>query len=258
MTVELSLSNCDLLGLLTHQPRVGFELLRVDGCIAYATQSARRLMYGSNEFDPTDRQLTDVEGPLVGSERHSWVQAVCCQQDAMRYEFVRHGRLMTTTMWPIRSLPSTPVSEADAALAMVTYAISPSTLLLSGHFELPVAAEADATETEAKPQSLMLSGTSAYASWGSLSELTPREREVLVLIGFGKSQKEIAEALNISSKTIETHRMRLGKKLNVVTGAELVRIAFECGIELEHASLDTHANAAWMIADDAKLVAGNE
>ena len=156
---------------------------------------------------------------------------------------------MTTSMWPIRSLPSTPASEADAALAMVTYAISPATLSLSGHFELPDTVWPDAAP-QAKPSS-QLAGTSKYASWGQLAVLTPREREVLVLIGYGRSQKEIADELSVSNKTVETHRMRLGKKLEIVTGSELVRIAFESGIRREHASLNTHVDANWMTPPNA-------
>src|SRR2546425_9340230 len=46
------------------------------------------------------------------------------------------------------------------------------------------------------------------------SHLTPRERQVLQLVGEGKSTKQIAEVLHISVKTAEVHRGRLMKKLN--------------------------------------------
>lgn len=241
MTVELSLQNCELLGVLSHQPYVGFELIRCDGVIAYSTQSARRLMYGSDAFDPTDRLLTEVDGKQVGGERHGWVQNVCTHQQPMRFEFVRMGRLMTTSLWPIRSLPTTPDSEADAVLVMVTFAIPRSRLLLTDEFE-----PSNPLLQETSSRSLALAGTSRFASWGPLGDLTAREREVLVLIGQGLSQKEIADQLLVSAKTIETHRMRLGKKLNVVTGAELVRIACRSGISIDHASLRDHTDAAWM------------
>jgi len=57
------------------------------------------------------------------------------------------------------------------------------------------------------------------------SHLTPRERQVLQLVGEGKSTKQIAEALHISVKTAEFHRGRLMKKLNVHDTANLVRYA---------------------------------
>jgi DNA-binding NarL/FixJ family response regulator len=57
---------------------------------------------------------------------------------------------------------------------------------------------------------------------GSLSD---RELEVLFRIGRGESSLEIAGALHISVKTVETHRAKLRKKLALRTGAELMRYA---------------------------------
>jgi two-component system, NarL family, response regulator NreC len=56
-------------------------------------------------------------------------------------------------------------------------------------------------------------------------ELTPREREVYQLIVRGRTTREIAEALGISSKTAEHHRMHVIEKLGVRNTAELVRRA---------------------------------
>lgn len=64
---------------------------------------------------------------------------------------------------------------------------------------------------------------------GTGSQLTPREKQVLTLVGEGKSTKQIAEALHISVKTAEFHRGRLMKKLNVHDTANLVRYAIREG-----------------------------
>jgi two-component system response regulator NreC len=69
----------------------------------------------------------------------------------------------------------------------------------------------------------------ATADNGGKSHLTPRERQVLQLVGEGKSTKQIAEALRISVKTAEFHRGRLMKKLNVHDTANLVRYAIREG-----------------------------
>lgn len=53
--------------------------------------------------------------------------------------------------------------------------------------------------------------------------ITPREREVLLLVSQGHSTKQIADRLNISIRTVETHRINLLKKLNVGNSAELVK-----------------------------------
>jgi DNA-binding NarL/FixJ family response regulator len=59
--------------------------------------------------------------------------------------------------------------------------------------------------------------------------LSPREREVLKLIASGLSNKVIARELDISPKTVETHRNRLMTKLNLHSVAELVRYAVQTG-----------------------------
>ncbi len=60
--------------------------------------------------------------------------------------------------------------------------------------------------------------------------LTPREREVLQLLAEGKSVKQIASSLNISGKTVETHRHQIMSKLNVASLAELVKYAVREGL----------------------------
>ena len=55
--------------------------------------------------------------------------------------------------------------------------------------------------------------------------LTSREREILQLLAEGKSGKEVASALNISTKTAETHRANIMRKLELHNVADLVRYA---------------------------------
>jgi len=62
-----------------------------------------------------------------------------------------------------------------------------------------------------------------------LAQLTQREREVLELVVAGKLNREIAEALDISVKTVEAHRARLMEKLEVGSVAELVQAVVAAG-----------------------------
>jgi DNA-binding NarL/FixJ family response regulator len=62
------------------------------------------------------------------------------------------------------------------------------------------------------------------------AQLTPREREVLVLIAEGKSNKEIADQLNIGVRTIETHRERIMRRLNIHSVAGLTKYAIANGL----------------------------
>jgi DNA-binding NarL/FixJ family response regulator len=61
-------------------------------------------------------------------------------------------------------------------------------------------------------------------------ELTPRQREVLTLVAEGYSTKDIARALEISVKTVETHRAQLMERLGIHDVAGLVRYAIRIGI----------------------------
>jgi len=60
--------------------------------------------------------------------------------------------------------------------------------------------------------------------------ITPREVEVLRLIALGHTSVEIARKLNLSPRTIETHRAHIHQKLGLATRAELVRYALQRGL----------------------------
>ena len=62
------------------------------------------------------------------------------------------------------------------------------------------------------------------------SQLTSREREVLVLIAEGRSNKEIADGLGIGVRTIETHRERIMRRLNIHSVAGLTKYAIANGL----------------------------
>lgn len=61
-------------------------------------------------------------------------------------------------------------------------------------------------------------------------QLTDREREVLVLIAEGLSNKEIANQLNVGVRTVETHRERIMRKLDIHTVAGLTKFAITKGL----------------------------
>ena len=70
----------------------------------------------------------------------------------------------------------------------------------------------------------------ASASTPAVEELTPREREVLTYIAEGYTNREIAEALVISVKTVDRHRENIMQKLNLHSRVELVKYAIEKGL----------------------------
>jgi DNA-binding NarL/FixJ family response regulator len=60
--------------------------------------------------------------------------------------------------------------------------------------------------------------------------LTDREREALQLITEGRSTKLVADSLNVSIKTVETHRRNIMEKLNLTSVAALTKYAIREGI----------------------------
>jgi DNA-binding NarL/FixJ family response regulator len=62
------------------------------------------------------------------------------------------------------------------------------------------------------------------------SVLTSREREVLQLLAEGNSTREIATALCLSTKTVETHRRQMMEKLNIYSVANLIKFAIRTGL----------------------------
>jgi DNA-binding NarL/FixJ family response regulator len=73
-------------------------------------------------------------------------------------------------------------------------------------------------------------GCGKSGAYDSLSRLTSRQREVLQLIAEGRSAKEIAAALKISTRTAEVHKARILEALGLRSTAELVQFAIRNGI----------------------------
>lgn len=63
--------------------------------------------------------------------------------------------------------------------------------------------------------------------WNSL---TPREHEVALMLARGDTNREIATALNVSIKTVDTHRGHVLKKLELKNNVSLVRFTIRMGL----------------------------
>ncbi|HET6428312.1 MAG TPA: response regulator transcription factor [Phycisphaerae bacterium] len=76
----------------------------------------------------------------------------------------------------------------------------------------------------------VLSRLAAGTKSDPYNKLTPREREVLQLIAEGKTNRNIAEVLGLSVKTVDTHRAHLMRKLGIHDQTTLVKFALRRGI----------------------------
>lgn len=72
--------------------------------------------------------------------------------------------------------------------------------------------------------------TEELAARMRLQRLTPREREVMVLVVQGCSNKDIAKRLRVSHRTVETHRARVMVKMEARSLPALIRMAMACGL----------------------------
>lgn len=83
------------------------------------------------------------------------------------------------------------------------------------------------TET---PQDILATTDKTAQEKELLKRLTPRQREILALIAEGQTTKKIARTLNISTKTVESHRSQLTERLDIHDVAGLVRFAIRIGL----------------------------
>jgi len=63
-----------------------------------------------------------------------------------------------------------------------------------------------------------------------IESLTPREREVMLLVAEGRPNKVVATRLGLSTRTVEVHRAKVMEKLQAGSLAELVRMAILCDL----------------------------
>jgi len=85
--------------------------------------------------------------------------------------------------------------------------------------------------SSAMAQRLIAQAIGSKASQGGTEALTDRELQIFQLVGRGKSTREIANELNVSVHTIDSHREHIRAKLNLRSGTELIQRAVQWHIE---------------------------
>ena len=133
--------------------------------------------------------------------------------------------------------------------------ISLPVIVLTGHGDVEVAVKAmkagavDFVEKPYEKQTLVSALTRAFErlearshkdvltdeARGRIERLTPRERDVLVGLVDGFTNKMIAESLEISPRTVEIHRANLMEKLDAPSLSSVLRIAFAAGVGMDGA-----------------------
>jgi two-component system response regulator NreC len=99
----------------------------------------------------------------------------------------------------------------------------------AAHLELVEAIAAAATG-ERYLTAAVAAGLSQEGADAEARELSPRETEVLRLMALGHTNREIGEQLDLSVRTVETHRAHIQQKLGLTTRPELTRYALQHGL----------------------------
>ncbi len=197
----------------------GLRRLVEDSCEVVGTvEDGRSLIEAAQRLEP-DLILLDIAMPLLnGIDAARQIRKLC-----------PNTKLIFLTM----QTSPTYATEAFQAGA------SGYLLKRSAPMELPLAIEAALqgqhylTPAIAKPvleKAIKPGDSSSLPIKRSPADLTLRQREVLQLIGEGKTTKEIATLLNISVKTVEFHKARLMEELELHTTMELMRYAITNGL----------------------------
>lgn len=195
----------------------GLRKLVEETCdVVGAVGDGRALVEAAQRLEP-DVVILDIVMPLLnGIDAARQIRKLC-----------PNAKLIFLTM------------QTSPAYATEALDIGASGYLLkhSAPVELPLAIDAALrgqcylTPSIAKPVvDRTVNSQSAPTVKDPVTTLTPRQREVLQLIGEGKGTKEIATLLNVSVKTIDFHKTRLMEQLDLHTTAELMRYAITQGL----------------------------
>jgi DNA-binding NarL/FixJ family response regulator len=144
----------------------------------------------------------------------------------LRDGFVRAAALLDNVVDPIRS-----AATADLPIAYFSRAVSFDTLCRG---ILQLAGGTPMSDTT--PATMNGSGVTPGNPYrresmiSQLSRLTPRETEVMRLIATGNTVKDCAKILRLAQSTVDNHKTRLMKKLDVHKSSDLTRLAIRAGL----------------------------
>ena len=194
---------------LKSQPGVGVLIIDVDGLVLYANPQARKIYYG-DDFNPVGLTIEDVEGAKFAAERMRVIREVVETGRPHVIRHIRGGRRTQATIWKMEAVPG-----KKPRIISITH---------QGLIE------------DEPPEEMPLLA-SDLVDLGPLDALTPRELEVMSLIGNGAPLKTIAHLMGISQRSVERYRTDIARKLRVSSIAEIAKLVQAAGLEWK----DSHA-----------------
>ncbi|MEZ6125732.1 MAG: LuxR C-terminal-related transcriptional regulator [Planctomycetaceae bacterium] len=190
--------------ILKSQPGMGVLIVDSEGVVLFCNPQARQIYYGGG-LNPVGRSIEEIEGREFASERMSVIRQVIDQKKPMLISHIRGGRYTEAMIWPME-----PTDSARSRILAITR-------------QPAVHEDHDHQYEEFR---------SAFVDLGPLDVLTPRELEVLALIGHGVPLKSVASQLGIAQRTVERYRTDIARKLHVNSIAEIAGIVQLAGLEV--------------------------
>lgn len=179
-------------------------ILDANGCVLYCNGAGARVHKCQPE-EAIGRNYRDLVPEHFGAERLVLLRHVIESGTPMVIENMLDGVRRRTSLRPMPSKPGEPARVLVVCRPAFTEPVKETVI--------------DAEFVRARARDL-----------GPLGSLTPRELEILTLIGQGLATADIAKTLGRSEKTIEWHRVSLGAKLNAPNRVELAKIAYKSGL----------------------------
>ncbi len=218
-----------LMQALTSEPNTGVGIITEEGKIVYLNDQAARIFHG------TDALCSDFIG-------HYWSDHMPPEWTAERLKLFQtvkiHGKpvLMRSVWrdcqhftWVTLIEPET--AESDGADASATSQPPPALFLTITH-----RVGSDDEAEDIMPRKKFEEVESGVIHLNKLDVLSPRELEVLALLGQGLNTTEVARVLHRSENTIDNHRTSIYNKLNIRDRVQLAEIARRAGLKMNDAA----------------------
>ena len=190
----------ELFDLVATHPKIGVHVLDEERRVVYANDVAARMILNLDPEDIVGRRVDDLVSDVLLDEFDRFQALARAHNGPIMYRRIWRGRqLLHRACWVDRG------AESD-------------------HFVVV---------TQEAPEKLR-DGAAVFESeiveLGPLDALSPREIEVLALLGQGLSVKEIAVMLGRSKSTIDSHRKSIGRKLREADRVHLAQYASAAGL----------------------------
>ncbi|MDR1601662.1 MAG: LuxR C-terminal-related transcriptional regulator [Tannerella sp.] len=221
-------------GLLErHRPMLAQMARMCGSVVSIFDMCARRHVFTSCNFSDLFGRQTDVEEMEVRMHPddvlHLWQHAVsafryalACRTDVADCKFIVEYRISNASGRYVRVIEQQSVLESDRAgnvwLVLSVLDLSPD--------QSPLKAVKFGVFRKKDSSAVSIPGLPA----GNMAGLSPREIEILQMVGDGMLSKEISDRLYISVHTVNTHRQRILEKLNVDNSMEAVKYASALGL----------------------------